>query len=82
MAQQLSRLSVYKMNLRAGRTNDDLILIEQRRRLVALVEHVIDALASCRAGKGRVAIHIPSSQRIGVNNCAASISSYDEKNSI
>jgi hypothetical protein len=37
------------MNLRAGRTKDDLVLIDQRRHRVALVEHVIDALARYRA---------------------------------
>src|SRR6516225_5050885 len=61
------------MNLRAGRTNDDLVLIDQRRHLVALVEHVIDTLARYQASEGDVAIHAPSSQQTGASGCAVSI---------
>jgi hypothetical protein len=49
------------------------MLIDQRRHLVALVEHVIDTLARYRASEGDVAIHAPSSQQTGASGCAVSI---------
>lgn len=45
------------MNHHAGRANDDLVLIDQRWHLVALVEHVIDALACSWAGEDNATIH-------------------------
>jgi hypothetical protein len=68
------------MNLRARRTNDDLVLFDERRHLVALVEHVIDALACYRASEGDVAIHITSSHQTAANGCAISIYSCDRRN--
>ena len=56
MAQQLARLPVYEMNLRAGWANDNLVLINQRPHLVELVEHAIDALARYRTSEGDIII--------------------------
>jgi hypothetical protein len=67
MAQQFARLPTYKLNLGTGWTNDNLVLIDQRRHLVALVEHAIDPLACPRASEDDVAFHITSSQQSGTN---------------
>ncbi len=45
------------MNHSAGLTSDHLVLVDQRS-LVVPVEHVIDALACHRAGKGGVTFHL------------------------
>jgi hypothetical protein len=54
------------MKLRAGRTSDDLILIDHRH-VVALVEHVIDAMACYRASKRGALIHVTSSRQTSAN---------------
>lgn len=55
MTEQLARLPVYKMNLRAGGANDRFMIVGPR--LVALIQPVLDELACRRADEGGRAIH-------------------------
>ena len=56
------------------------MLFDEWRHPVALVEHVIDALACYRASEGDVAIHITSSHQTAANGCAISMYSCDRRN--
>lgn len=55
MTEQLARLPVHKMNLRAGGANDHLMIVGQR--LVAPIQPVLDELACRRTGENDRAIH-------------------------